>query len=202
MAISSGALLDANGDAITGQANGTQTALDVGVNVGGVQVDPRQVRPLTSADQVTVAASALPAGASTSANQSTANTSLASIASSLTHGQATSANSVPVVIASDQSPISVITTTNRGALTDRSGTASTSSTSIIAANANRKYLMVQNLSGAKMYINFGAAASQGSGSIFLAANGGSFTMEGEFLSTDQIFIIASANSSAFTAKEG
>src|SRR6202041_3532145 len=45
--------------------------------------------------------------ASTSANQVTANTSLASIVTALAHGQAVSASSVPVVIASDQSAIPV-----------------------------------------------------------------------------------------------
>lgn len=48
----------------------------------------------------------LPTGAATSANQTTANTSLSSIDGKLTHGQATMANSVPVVIASDQSSLS------------------------------------------------------------------------------------------------
>lgn len=183
MSISNGSLTDANGDAITGQTSGTQTALDVGINVAGVQVDPRQIRALTSGDNVTVAASALPTGASTSANQSTANTSLASIDSKLT------------------SPIQVVTTTAKGTLTDRSGTAQATSASIIAANANRRYLFIQNLSGSKMYINFGAAATVDTNSILLQPNGGSFTMEGEFLSTDQIFIIAAANNKPFMAKE-
>ncbi len=184
MAIGSGNFTDSNGNSLTSQTSGAQQALDVGVNVAGVQVDPRQVRPLTSADQVTVASSALPTGASTSANQTTGNTSLASIDAKLT------------------SPIQVITTTAKGSLTDHSGTFSTTSASLIAANANRRYLMIQNISNAKVYINFGSAATQTAGSILLAANGGSFTMEGEFLSTDQIFVIASASNSAVTAKEG
>ena len=44
---------DAAGNGITSQANGGQQALDVGIDVGGVQIDPRQVRALTSADIVT-----------------------------------------------------------------------------------------------------------------------------------------------------
>ena len=43
---------DASGNAVTTQANGTQRALDVGINVAGVQVDPRNIRALTSADVV------------------------------------------------------------------------------------------------------------------------------------------------------
>lgn len=52
---------DGNGNIITSQANGGQRALDVGINVSGTQIDPRQVRALTSSDVVT-------------ANQGSANT--------------------------------------------------------------------------------------------------------------------------------
>lgn len=45
---------DAAGNGITSQANGGQQALDVGIDVGGVQIDPRQIRALTAADIVTV----------------------------------------------------------------------------------------------------------------------------------------------------
>lgn len=44
---------DGAGNAVTSQINGAQRALDVGVNVAGVQVDPRSIRALTSADVVT-----------------------------------------------------------------------------------------------------------------------------------------------------
>lgn len=44
---------DGSGNLITSQISGTQRALDVGINVAGVQVDPRQIRALTSADVVT-----------------------------------------------------------------------------------------------------------------------------------------------------
>ena len=46
-------LRDAAGNLITSQANGSQRALDVGINVAGVQIDPRQVRALTNTDVVT-----------------------------------------------------------------------------------------------------------------------------------------------------
>ncbi len=46
-------LNDGSGNLITSQANGGQQALDVGINVAGVQVDPRDVRALTSVDVVT-----------------------------------------------------------------------------------------------------------------------------------------------------
>lgn len=44
---------DGAGNALTSQLNSAQRALDVGINVLGVQVDPRAVRALTSADVVT-----------------------------------------------------------------------------------------------------------------------------------------------------
>ena len=47
-------LRDSLGNLITSQANGSQRALDVGINVAGVQIDPRQIRALTNADVVTV----------------------------------------------------------------------------------------------------------------------------------------------------
>src|SRR5665213_117005 len=44
---------DAAGNGITSQLNGAQQALDVGINVGGVQIDPRSIRALTAGDVVT-----------------------------------------------------------------------------------------------------------------------------------------------------
>lgn len=46
-------LNDGSGNLVTSQANGAQRALDVGVNVAGVQVDPRAIRALTASDVVT-----------------------------------------------------------------------------------------------------------------------------------------------------
>lgn len=46
-------LQDNAGNGLTSQASGGQRALDVGIDVAGVQVDPRQIRALTSADVVT-----------------------------------------------------------------------------------------------------------------------------------------------------
>lgn len=47
-------LKDGVGTSITSQSNGTQRAIDVGINVAGVQVDPRAIRALTSTDVVTI----------------------------------------------------------------------------------------------------------------------------------------------------
>lgn len=46
-------LQDGAGNAITSQVSGSQRALDVGINVAGVQVDPRSIRALTASDVVT-----------------------------------------------------------------------------------------------------------------------------------------------------
>lgn len=76
---------DGAGNSLTSQANGGQRALDVGIDVAGVQIDPRQIRTLTSADIVTVdqggtwnlnnisGTISLPTGAATSVNQTNGN---------------------------------------------------------------------------------------------------------------------------------
>lgn len=43
---------DGAGNALTSQVNGSQRAIDVGVDVAGVQVDPRAIRPLVNTDVV------------------------------------------------------------------------------------------------------------------------------------------------------
>ena len=79
-------LQDGAGNALTSQVNGAQRALDVGINVAGVQIDPRQIRALTAADVVTAR---LNDGAGTS----------------VTLGQKLMAASLPVVLSSDHSVI-------------------------------------------------------------------------------------------------
>lgn len=64
---------DGAGNAVTSQVNGAQRALDIGINVAGVQVDPRAVRALTSADIVTVV-QATPANLTATVNIAAAQT--------------------------------------------------------------------------------------------------------------------------------
>lgn len=45
---------DGSSNPLTSQVSGSQRALDVGINVAGVQIDPRVIRLLTAADIVTV----------------------------------------------------------------------------------------------------------------------------------------------------
>jgi hypothetical protein len=43
---------DGSGNNLTSQVNGGQRALDIGIDVAGVQIDPRQIRALTNSDVV------------------------------------------------------------------------------------------------------------------------------------------------------
>lgn len=126
-------LNDGSANSITSQANGSQRALDVGINVAGVQIDPRAASP--------------------------------------------------------------------GTLTDRSGTATTTSATLAAANANRKYIFIQNVSTGDIWINFTTAATNASPSIRIDASG-VFVMEGSFISTEAINIRSNTSTRPFVAKEG
>jgi hypothetical protein len=104
----------------------------------------------------------LPTGASTSALQTTINTSIGTMSAKLpaTLGQTTSGASMAVVIASDQSavPISVPASAST-ALSNVSGSAS--SVSILASNASRKNATFYNDSTAILYLklNSGVAST-------------------------------------------
>lgn len=93
----------------------------------------------------------------------------------------------------------------RGTLTDKSSTMAAGATSqvLAAANANRSYLFVANPTTAteSLWINFTTAAVVASPSIELKA-GDTFTMEGRFVSTEAVNVIATTIAHAFTAKEG
>lgn len=147
----------------------------------------------------------LPTNASTSALQTSGNTSLTTIATNTGNipakGTATTANSTPVNIASDQVvPIKP----GNGTLTDNSGSTSgtpSTSTTLMASNANRKYLLIQNLSTtANMYINFTSAATVGTGSILLLPSG-SFSQESGFVTTEAITVLSASASVPYTAKQ-
>lgn len=100
----------------------------------------------------------------------------------------TRANAVPVI-------------GGTGTLTNRSGTATTGSVEVIAANAARKYLFIQNVSNGEQWINFTASANTDQPSIRLTA-GASFVMESNFISTEAVNIIKKSGGGEFTAKEG
>lgn len=90
----------------------------------------------------------------------------------------------------------------QGTFTDKSGTATTTSAVVAAANTSRRYFIIQNLSTTiDIYINFTSVATAGGGSIKLAPGSG-FEMENGFISTEAINVIAASSTAVFTAKEG
>lgn len=92
-----------------------------------------------------------------------------------------------------------------GTFTDNSGTTSvtpSTSTTLMASNANRKYLLIQNLDTVNnIYINFTSAAANATGSLKILP-GGSFVMESTFVSTEAVNVLATVASINFTAKQG
>jgi hypothetical protein len=72
---------------------------------------------------------------------------------------------------------------------------------LAASNSSRKYFFIQNISSGVVWINFGVAAVTTMPSIRLQA-GDTFSMEGAFISTESINIIAVVTTKDFTAKEG
>ncbi len=94
-----------------------------------------------------------------------------------------------------------------GALTDRSGTITTGGTSqdLAASNTNRWYLLVQNTdetaTGEALWINFTTAATAAHPSIKLFP-GDTFVMEGSFVSSEKVTVVAATTGHTFTAKEG
>lgn len=94
-------LEDGSGNNITSQTNGSQRALDVGIDVAGVQVDPRSIRALTSADVVSIqslSASGLTINGTATSNQGTPNTTANAWPTKITDGISTAAvtNAAPL----------------------------------------------------------------------------------------------------------
>lgn len=158
----------------------------------------------------------LPTGASTSALQTTGNTSLSSMdAKTPALGQALAAASSPVVLTAAQvttlTPLSTVAVTQSGTwsvgpatgtLTDRSGTAQATSTQIAASNATRKYFFIQNTGAKTLWFNFTTAAVAASPSIRLLPYE-IYELDGDFVSTEAINVIrGSTPAPTFTAKEG
>lgn len=96
-------LNDGTGNAITSQTSGAQQALDVGVNVAGVQVDPRAIRALTSADIVTAAQGAPNTSANAWPTKLTDGTNTAAVKAASTAAVATDPSAV--VALSPNSPL-------------------------------------------------------------------------------------------------
>lgn len=97
-----------------------------------------------------------------------------------------------------------ITTVKKGALT-ASGVAITlgaTAETLLAANNARRYLFIQNRDAAEtMFINFGGTAVDDETSIEIVA-GQSFVMEGSFISTDAVSVLAATNGHEVACYEG
>lgn len=93
-----------------------------------------------------------------------------------------------------------------GTLTNRSGAVTTGGTSqqIAAANAARKWLLLQNPStnAESLWIQFGATAAVTDSPSVEIPVGASMTFEGTFLFTDAVQVIAATTGTKWTAKEG
>lgn len=134
----------------TGQTNPISLTL-----AGALRVDGSAVTQPISATALP-----LPAGAATSALQTSGNATLSAISGQLpaTLGQKTSANSLAVVISSDQSPISVTNTlSSTGTITSVAN--AITSTTLLSANTARRGFIVFNDSLTIVFLAFSATAS-------------------------------------------
>jgi hypothetical protein len=112
---------DGSGNAITSQVNGSQRALDIGIDVAGIQIDPRQIRALTSADIVT-------------AYQGSANTISNAWPVKLTDGTNTASITASGEVKVDITEALPAGTNNIGSITNITGTVSLPTGASTAAN--------------------------------------------------------------------
>ena len=146
---------------------GTEYGLGISVRLpgsggsvaGGTATNPFRTDPTgTTAQPITAAALPLPAGAATETTLASVLTTTAFQARINTLGSKTSANSTPVVIASDQVAIPITPSTSAtGTLTNVASSAT--NVTILASNASRKGATVFNDSNKTLYIKFGTTAS-------------------------------------------
>lgn len=85
--------------------------------------------------------------------------------------------------------------------TSNSVTVANTSTLVLAANPNRKYVALVNDSNEVIYISLGVAAVLNKG-IRLNAEGGSYEIDSENLYTGSIYAICSSGSKVLTVTEG
>lgn len=118
-------------------------------------------------------------------------------------GQTTGANSLPVIVASDQSAIPVTPSQPiGGTYTDRSiASMSGSSQQLMAANASRKILIIQNIAAANIGVNLtGGTAAIGTAGTVTIVPGGNLILD-QYPPTSIITVIGTSTQSV-TAMEG
>jgi len=90
----------------------------------------------------------------------------------------------------------------RGTTTAGTGSPATAISALaVAANTDRKYLFIQNVSNGELWIDFTIAAVTDEPSIRLIA-GDAFIMEDNFISTEAVNIIRRTGTGEYTLKEG
>lgn len=89
-----------------------------------------------------------------------------------------------------------------GGMIDHSGEIDDASTSqeILPHNAKRSYFVFQNVSNVDMWISFGQAATNGSGSLLIPSGQG-WVMEGNAVSWDTLTVWCASDSKEFTCFE-
>jgi hypothetical protein len=126
---------------------------------GGTATNPLRVDPTgTTTQPVSAAALPLPTGAATETTLAGVLSTTAFQARVNTLGQKTAAGSTPVVLASDQSAVA-IQPPKAGTATRSDVTSVATTTTILAANANRLGAVIYNDSTKLLYLKFGATAS-------------------------------------------
>lgn len=98
--------------------------------------------------------------------------------------------------------------TGRGALTDASGTvtAGGAAQTALTANANRRYLLIQNCDNVDLWVNFGVVAIVGQPSVCLAAassspsQGGTLVFSTDYIPTGYVSVIGATTGKQFVIK--
>lgn len=125
-------------------------------------------------------------------------------------GQGTMAQSLRVVLASDQSALAVTSTPLAGGATTAASTQTITTggtaQNAFAANASRRKLIVQNLETEVMYVNVTGTASAGVGSLALKGctvaldgTGGAYAAESGSIDPGAVSVIAATTGHRFTA---
>jgi len=146
-------LHDGSGTSVTSQVNGAQQALDVGINVAGVQIDPRQIRALTAADVVTVDQGTSPWIVKDQADGPVSPGAVASF-SQLAGGQY---NLTPIVLADTQQ--AALQLTASGKLLVSASLSNDTNYGTVGANTIRTAAQIGNATGAADF-NAGATGAQ------------------------------------------
>jgi hypothetical protein len=180
---------------------GTEFAIGVSIRLpgsggstaGGTSTNPIRVDPTgTTTQPISAASLPLPTGAATETTLASRVADSTVTARLNTLGQKTGANSAPVVLASDQAglPLPVA-----GTATLSNVSSSAASVTLIAANANRKGLLIVNDSTKMLFAKFGATASATSYSVPIGP-GALYTMDAPIYQGQIDGIWAAANGAA------